>query len=151
MTNNSRERLLQAARGVHTARHMRLRRLSTSALFFPVLALACNDNTPSYPAIIIYESPDGVMGTGNTGNTGNTGTGNTGNTSASGGSGNTSSGGASNGGAGSGLFAHCSQPWSGEDPPVGKVECDMDALTPDGDLIGDVTSNRTLTSGHSTC
>jgi len=139
--------------GVQTARLMRFGRLSCSALLFPLFALACNDSAPSYPAIIIYGNPDEYTGTGNTGNTGNNGsaaTGNTGNSNSSGGSGNASSGGMSNGGGNSNdLFAHCANPWSGDDPPIGKVECDLDALTDGGVLTGDVSANRTLTSGHS--
>lgn len=131
---------------MHTAPQMRSRPLIGSLLL--VLLLGCNDNTPSYPAIIIYENPQAPTGTGNTGNTGNMGSGNTGNVG-SGNTGNTSSGGAANGGGGNDLYAHCSTPWSGEDPPAGKVECDMDALTDGGVLTGDVTANRTLTSGHS--
>jgi hypothetical protein len=128
---------------VHTAPQMRSRSLIGSLLLLPLFG--CNDNTPSYPAIIIYENPQGPTGTGNTGNVGSGNTGN--NPNPSGGSGN-SSGGASNGGGSNDLYAHCSAPWSGEDPPVGKVQCDMDALTDDGVLTGDITANRTLTSGH---
>ena len=127
---------------MHTAPQMRSRRLVRSLLLLPLFG--CNDNTPSYPAIIIYENPQAPSGVGNTGNVGS---GNTGNSS--GGSGNASNGGASNGGGENGLYGHCSDPWSGGDPPVGKVQCDMNALTDGGVLTGDVTANRTLTSGHS--
>lgn len=128
---------------MHTAPQMRSRPLIGSLLLLPLLG--CNDNTPSYPAIIIYENPQSPSGVGNTGNVGS---GNTGNTSSYGGSGNSSGGGSNGGGSSTGLYGHCEQPWS-EPVPVGKVECDMDALTDGGVLTGDVSADRTLTSGHS--
>lgn len=124
---------------------MRLLRLRTSVVVLALASAACHDNTQTYPAIIIYEGNNDGTGLTGSGNTGNTGSGNTGNTPGNG------SGGLSNGsgGASSGLYAHCDSPWSGQDPPVGKVQCDLDALTDAGELSGDVTANRTLKSGHS--
>jgi len=127
---------------------MRLRKPHISLLCLPVvslLALACNDNTPTYPAIII----NGSQGTGNA--TGN-GSGNS-DGNGSGGSGNgTASGGTSTGGSttnGDPLYAHCAKFGSGEDPPASKIKCDMDALTDGGELSGDITADKTLSRGHS--
>jgi hypothetical protein len=129
---------------------MRLSRRSSSALLFSLLACACSDNSPTYPAIVIYGNPGDGTGTG-TGATTGTGLTGSGDASSSGGSGNISNGGTSSAGSSGAndLFAHCGELWSGQDPPVGKVQCDMNALTDDGDLTGDITADRTLISGHS--
>jgi hypothetical protein len=137
---------------------MRLPRPSFAVFFLPaLLSVACGDNTPTYPAIVIYGNPDGTGNTTSTGATGasdgsgNASSGGSGNGTSSGGSGNdTSSGGMSSGGASAptGLYAHCANPWSGEDPPV-KTKCDLDALQDGGDITGDITANKTLKTGFS--
>jgi len=116
---------------------------------FAFFAVACNDGAPAYPAIVIYGDGSGNAtsngandGTGLVGS-GNDGSGNSGNSPSNGGTGNSPS----TGGAGNSLYAHCSEPWSGEGPPVGKVQCDLDNLTDGGDLTGDLKANRTLSSG----
>lgn len=110
----------------------------------PLLPLACNDTTPAYPAIVIYgDGSNGASdGTGLTGSGNDTSSGNTN----SGGNGNNTNTGGGNSSAPTG---HCAQPWSGDDPPVGKVQCDLDALTDGEPISGDIKADRTLTSGHS--
>lgn len=108
--------------------------------------VACGDEPPVYPPIVvIYGSNVGANASGGSGSnpigTGGSGTNPTG--------GSNSNAGSSNAGSGSldPLFGHCS-PFANAPAPAVKTACDMDNLEDGGDLTGDVTSDKTLKSGH---
>jgi hypothetical protein len=126
---------------------MRLRPFCLAAFSVPLLTMACSDNQPSYPAIIIYGNDgSGLTGSGLAGS-GLTGSGNT---TSNGGGDSMSNGGTSNGGGATTdpLYAHCNNLWSGQDPPV-KTQCDLDTLTDGGEITGDITKDTTWTTGKS--
>jgi hypothetical protein len=132
---------------------MRFRAPRFAFLCLPSLltTIACGDEAPIYPPIvIIYGGGSGTSGPNGTGS-GN-GTGNNGNDPTP--SGGASSTGGSNGNAGSssdpnttGLFAHCGTFLSGAEPKV-ETACDLDKLEDGGELTGDVAADRTLKAGH---
>ena len=145
LAKSSRKRRASAAWGVQCATQMRLRGLCLTVFTVSALSLSCNDTVQTYPPIIIYGDPNVGNANGGSGLTGS------GNSSSSAGSNNGPSGGMSSGGGSGGndLYAHCGSLWSGDAPPVGKVSCDLDALEDGGELTGDVSTNKTLSSGHS--
>jgi hypothetical protein len=129
-------------------RRMRVR----SALYFvpaSLLAFACADDLPTYPAVTIINV--GVTGGGSSNGNGN-GNGTSGNhpvaqggdAAGGDGTGATSTSGSMN----SGLYPHCDEFQSGDDPPVGSVTCDLDNLVDGGLLTGDISGEKTLESGH---
>ena len=120
--------------------------------------VACSDDRPVYPPIVINIIGGGADGVGNATSSGDTtSTGDqpssTGGSSSDGGSstggsntGGSSTGGSSSTGAG-GLLAHCGNFWSGQDPPV-KTQCDLANLKDGGDVKGDISADTTLKSGN---
>lgn len=128
---------------------MRFRASRFALLCVPsVLAsVACGDDAPIYPPIVINVWGGGGPSTGATSN----GTGSTSNPTPAGGDtntgGSTSNAGTSSDPNTSGLFAHCGTFLSGPEPEV-QTACDLDELEDGGDLKGDVAADRTLKSGH---
>jgi hypothetical protein len=132
---------------------MRFRASRFAFLCLPSLlaSVACGDDAPIYPPIvIIYGGGSGSTGPSGTGNGNGTGNG-TSNPTPSGGDGSTA-GSSSNAGSGSdpntsGLFAHCGTFLSGAEPKV-ETACDLDELEDGGELKGDIAADRTLETGH---
>lgn len=129
---------------------MPFRARSFGLLALPAVALtcvACGDEPPVYPPIVVIIGNVGASASGGSGSnpTGTAGSG----TNPSGGS-NGNNAGSSSGGSGTGdpLFAHCSAFGNAPEPKV-KTACDLDNLEDGGDLTGNVTSDKTLKSGHS--
>lgn len=136
---------------------MRFSSSRLTALSFPLLTLACADDLPSYPPLPTYDgsSTGGSSGTNNTsggkgGSKANGGNGGSGGavSSTGGRSGSDNGGTGATGGNTDPLYAHCNEPWSGEVPPAGPTQCDFDALEDGGELTGDISTDRTLQSGH---
>ena len=129
---------------------MRFRAQSFASLALPsILAcVACGDDAPIYPPIVINILGGGASSIGATSN----GTGNNGsNPNPQGGSAN-ASGGSANAAGGldpntTGLFAHCGTFLSAPEPKV-ETACDLDKLEDGGELKDDVAADRTLKSGH---
>jgi hypothetical protein len=133
---------------------MRLRAQSFASLVVPACALAlsaCSDDPPIYPPIVInIINGGGVVGAGASSSTGDTSSvgdqsSGGGSTNAGNGNGNGTSGGSTTPG---GLLAHCSA-FNSATPPAPKTQCDLDHMTDGGAVSGDITADRTLTSGHS--
>ncbi len=135
----------------HAPRAMRSIALHSLLLGLPLSTVACGDEAPIYPPLPA-NSDAGGNGVGNNSSGARpAGSGGKGNTTNTGGRSGSVAGGAGNtGGAGNvdPLYAHCAEPWTGEDPPVEKVECDLDALQDGGSLTGDISADRTLESGY---
>jgi len=129
---------------------MRLR-ASRSAPFlllgtcFPFVA--CSDDRPVYPPIVINVVGSGATGTGATGNETSSGD-QTGSGDVSNGGSGTAGGSGSTGGNSNAPPSVCTNFWGGQDPPV-KTKCDLDHLEDGGELSGDVDSDTTWKGGKS--
>lgn len=131
-------------------RRMRVRTAVSFVLPACVLAAACGDDLPTYPPVVIVNVGANVGGNTSTGNNSNNNNGNNGNRPTIQGGDNSGGDGSSTGGSAPnmpGLYPHCDAFNGGDDPPVGKVECDMDSLADGGPLGGDITGEKTLESG----
>jgi hypothetical protein len=130
---------------------MRFRASSLTYLCLPSLfaCVACGDDAPIYPPIVIIYGSGGANGSGavpsGTGDDSSNPTPQGGDSAATGGS--SSNGGTSMDPNTTGLFAHCGTFLSGPEPEV-QTACDLDKLEDGGDLKGDVTADRTLKTGH---
>jgi hypothetical protein len=120
---------------------MRFRAYSLAAFAASSLSFACSDPAPTFPPIVInvFQGNGGSGFGGQSSGTGNRPSGNAGT------SGSSSNAGTGNNGPG-GLFAHCDEFSSAEDPPV-QTACDLTALEDGGSIEGDIKSDRTLESG----
>jgi hypothetical protein len=105
--------------------------------------MACGDDLPTYPPIIIVNINGSTGGASSLAPGGKGG--NSSQPSAQGGD---EAGGESSGAAPIGLYPHCDEFQSGPDPDVGRVQCDLDELIDGGELTGDIKSDKTLESGH---
>jgi hypothetical protein len=130
---------------------MRFRAPSLTCLCLPSLlaCVACGDDAPIYPPIVIVYGNVGGNGSG----AAPSGIGdNSGNPTPQGGDSASTGGSSSNGGSNSdpnttGLFAHCGTFLSGPEPEV-QTACDLDKLKDGGELKGDVAADRTLETGN---
>jgi hypothetical protein len=125
---------------------MRFRATSLPFLCVPSLlaCIACGDDAPIYPPIVIIYGGGGANGTLPTGSGSDSS-----NPNPRGGDTSSSNAGTSNN-AGSGtdpLTAHCGTFSSGPEPKT-ETACDLDALEDGGELKGDIAADRTLKTGH---
>ncbi len=129
---------------------MRFRAQSFTFLAVPLLLLAvvaCGDDPPVYPPIIINIIGSGAVGVGASSSSGATTSvgaqSSGGGDSSTGGSGSNSSGA---GGSGTNQAAHCAA-FNAGPPPAVKTACDLDKLTDGGEVKGDISADKTLKGG----
>lgn len=130
---------------------MRFRAQSFAFLALPVClftVVACSDDPPIYPPIVINIIGSGAVGIGASSSAGATTS--VGDQSSGGGdsttAGGSNAGNSSTGGSSPAVPAHCAAFNSGQ-PPAPKTQCDLDKLADGGELKGDVSADQTLKSG----